>query len=150
MYYDLILESSRVNRMVSTPYARGRNREYQALRQLREEGWFCTRSAASHGPVDILAGKKGEILMVQVKSGSARATAVERELLKRWGKAFRGKVEIWKFRKGRPLERETVYEHPREQVNRDSQKIHGRDPAARPSIALCQVSRRDEEPLRHP
>jgi Holliday junction resolvase len=96
--------------MASTPYTRGRNREYQALRKLREEGWFCTRSAASHGPVDILAGRGGEILMVQVKSGIARASPAEKELLKEWGKAFRGKVEIWKFRKGRPLERETIYE----------------------------------------
>ncbi|HXY82854.1 MAG TPA: hypothetical protein VEH56_03975 [Candidatus Saccharimonadales bacterium] len=99
------------HQMTSTPYARGRNREYQALRKLREEGWFCTRSAASHGPVDILAGRGGEILMVQVKSGIARASPAEKELLKEWGKAFRGKVEIWKFRKGRPLERETIYEH---------------------------------------
>ena len=49
--------------------------------------------------------------MVQVKSGIARASPAEKEVLKVWGKAFRGKVEIWKFRKGRPLERETIYEH---------------------------------------
>lgn len=73
------------------------------------EGWFCTRSAASHGPVDVVAGKDGEILMIQVKSGSGRASREEKELLKLWGKAFRGRVEIWKFRKGKPLERETVY-----------------------------------------
>jgi len=97
--------------MVSTPYARGRNREYQALRMLREDGWCCTRSAASHGPVDILAGKHGEILMIQVKSGIAKTSPAERELLKVWGNAFRGKVEIWKFKKGQPLEREVVYEH---------------------------------------
>jgi Holliday junction resolvase len=102
--------------MASTPYARGRNREYQALRKLREDGWFCTRSAASHGPVDILAGKHGEILMIQVKSGVAKASPAEKELLKVWGKAFRGKVEIWKFKKGRPLEREVVYEHPSKKI----------------------------------
>ncbi len=96
--------------MVSTPYTRGRSREYQALRKLREEGWFCSRSAASHGPVDIFAGRKGQVLMVQVKSGSGRATETERELLRIWGKAFRGKVEIWRFRKGRQLQRETVYD----------------------------------------
>lgn len=48
--------------------------------------------------------------MVQVKSGKGRASKEERELLKVWGKAFRGRVEIWKFRKGKPLERETVYD----------------------------------------
>jgi Holliday junction resolvase len=96
--------------MVSTPYTRGRSREYQVLKKLREEGWLCSRSAASHGPVDIFAGREGRILMVQVKSGKGRATEAERKTLRIWGEAFRGRVEIWKFRKGRPLERETVYE----------------------------------------
>ena len=96
--------------MVSTPYTRGRSREYQVLRKLRTEGWFCSRSAASHGPVDIFAGRNGHTLMVQVKSGTGRASKEERELLKLWGKAFRGRVEIWKFKKGKPLDREIVYD----------------------------------------
>jgi len=50
------------------------------------------------------------MLMVQVKSGTGRASKEERELLKQWGKAFQGRVEIWRFRKGRPLERETLYD----------------------------------------
>lgn len=95
--------------MVSTPYTRGRSREYQVLRLLRAEGWFCTRSAASHGPVDIFAGRGGRILMVQVKSGQGRATDADRETLKKWGTAFHATVEIWRFRKGRPVDRETVY-----------------------------------------
>lgn len=101
------MEKSKI--VVSTPYTRGRSREYQVLRKLRAEGWFCSRSAASHGPVDIFAGKDGRILMIQVKSGRGRASNQERELMKGWGKAFRGRVEIWRYRKGRPLERETVY-----------------------------------------
>jgi Holliday junction resolvase len=96
--------------MVSTPYTRGRSREYQVLHKLREEGWFCSRSAASHGPIDIFAGRHGTILMVQVKSGKGRATEAERKTLKEWGAAYQGRVEIWKFKKGRPLERETVYD----------------------------------------
>ena len=95
---------------MGTPYTRGRSREYQVLRKLREEGWFCTRSAASHGPVDIIAGRDGIILMVQVKSGKGRATEADRKILKEWGEAYHGRVEIWKFRKGRPLEREIVCE----------------------------------------
>jgi len=96
--------------MASTPYTRGRSREYQVLRQLRQEGWLCSRSAASHGPVDIFAGRNGQILMVQVKSGKGRATDEERRTLIQWGKAYQGRVEIWKYRKGKPLQRETVYE----------------------------------------
>jgi hypothetical protein len=52
--------------------------------------------------------------MVQVKSGEGRATDEDRKTLKRWGKAFQGTVEIWRFRKGKPLDRETVYEHERQ------------------------------------
>jgi hypothetical protein len=48
--------------------------------------------------------------MVQVKSGKGRASEEERRTLIQWGKAYRGRVEIWKYRKGKPLERETVYE----------------------------------------
>ena len=70
---------------------------------------MCTRSAASHGPVDIIAARGGEILLVQVKSGQGRANREEKEVLKVWGKSFRGRVEIWKFRKGRRLEKETVF-----------------------------------------
>jgi len=95
--------------LVSTPYTRGRSREYQVLRKLRAEGWFCSRSAASHGPVDIFAGRNGQVLMVQVKSGIARASHVEKEILKLWGAAFGGSVEVWRYRKGKPLEKEVVY-----------------------------------------
>ena len=48
--------------------------------------------------------------MVQVKSGRARASAEERKTLVEWGKAYRGRVEIWQYRRGKPLVRETVYE----------------------------------------
>jgi len=99
--------------MASTPYTRGRSREYQVLRHLRQEGWLCSRSAASHGPVDIFAGRNGRILMVQVKSGKGRATDEERRILMEWGKAYQARVEIWKYKKGKPLERETVYDTDR-------------------------------------
>jgi hypothetical protein len=49
--------------------------------------------------------------MVQVKSGTGRATEAERKTLLQWGKAYRSRVEIWKYRRGRPLERELVYEY---------------------------------------
>jgi hypothetical protein len=48
--------------------------------------------------------------MVQVKSGRGRATDEERSILVEWGKAYQARVEIWKYKKGKPLERETIYE----------------------------------------
>jgi hypothetical protein len=47
--------------------------------------------------------------MVQVKSGQGRATDEERKTLVEWGKAYRARVEIWKYKKGKRLEREIVY-----------------------------------------
>jgi hypothetical protein len=61
--------------------------------------------------VDIFAGKGGTRLMIQVKSGTGRASNADREILKTWGKAFEGRVEIWRFRKGRSLQKEVVYDH---------------------------------------
>ena len=81
------------------------------LKKLRAEGWFCSRSAASHGPVDIFAARDGQVLMVQVKSGTGRASREEKEMLKLWGAAFRGRVEIWRYRKGKPLEKEVVFKY---------------------------------------
>jgi Holliday junction resolvase len=85
--------------MASTPYTRGRSREYQVLKKLRREGWYCSRSAASHGPVDVFAGKNGLIRMIQVKSGQARLWPGDRETLKLWAQAYAGVAEVWYFGK---------------------------------------------------
>jgi len=83
--------------MVSTAYARGRSREYQVLKMLRRGGWYCSRSAASHGPVDVFAGKDGMVRMIQVKSGRARLRPGDREILKLWAQAYAGVAEVWYF-----------------------------------------------------
>ena len=51
--------------------------------------------------------------MVQVKSGTGRASDDEKEILKLWGAAFHGTAEIWRYRKGNPLEREVVFKYSR-------------------------------------
>lgn len=67
---------------------------------LKEDGWMVSRSAASHGAVDVFAAKDGRILLLQVKSGKARATKEELEELVRWGVNSNGDAEVWYF-KGR-------------------------------------------------
>lgn len=89
-------------------YYRGRGREYHVLRILRKEGWHCSRSAASHGPVDIFAGKNGQPLLIQVKSGSSKLSEEDRRVLKEWAGAFDGKAEVWYFRKKRGIEKEEI------------------------------------------
>jgi Holliday junction resolvase len=63
-------------------------------------GWMVSRSAASHGAVDVFAAKEGKVLLVQVKSGKARATKKELEELAKWGKNSNGDAEVWYY-KGR-------------------------------------------------
>ena len=79
-------------------YQRGRSREYATLNTLRKDGWMASRSAASHGAVDVFAAKDGKVLLVQVKSGRARATKEELEELVKWGKSANGDAEVWYFK----------------------------------------------------
>jgi Holliday junction resolvase len=95
--------------MVSTPYTRGRAREYQTLKILRSEGWLCSRSAASHSAVDVFACKNGIMLMIQVKSGRARVTNKDRLDLKLWADASGARAEVWIFNCGR-IKKEIISE----------------------------------------
>ena len=96
--------------MPLTQYTKGRAYEYKALTILRKQGWLCSRSAASHSPVDIFAGKDGKLLLVQVKSGSGRVSDEAAETLREWGRAFDARVEIWSFRKRGGVEVKTLLE----------------------------------------
>lgn len=68
------------------------------MNELKKGGWMVSRSAASHGAVDVFAAKDGKILLVQVKSGKARATKEELEELVKWGKNADGDAEVWYYR----------------------------------------------------
>ena len=76
-------------------YRRGRQKEYRAMRLLRQDGWKCSRSAASHSPVDIFAGKEKEVLLVQVKSEQSRMREEEANKLLEWARAFDARAEVW-------------------------------------------------------
>jgi Holliday junction resolvase len=80
------------------------------MRLLRDEGWVCSRSAMSHGPVDVFAAKEGVVRLIQVKSGSSRMKKGETEILKSWGDAFDGIAEIWYFKKRGNLQKHVVRE----------------------------------------
>lgn len=49
-------------------------------------------------------------MMIQVKSGRGRASPADREVLKRWARAYRGRAEVWRFRKGRGVKREVIFD----------------------------------------
>ena len=95
--------------MVGTLYERGRAREYKTMAILKKDGWKVSRSAASHGAVDVFAAKGGRILLVQVKSGRARVKKDELEELVDWGRNSNGDAEVWHFKGLGKLERRRVY-----------------------------------------
>lgn len=70
------------------------------MTSLKKDGWMVSRSAASHGAVDVFAAKAGKVLLVQVKSGRARATKEELEELVKWGESSNADAEVWYY-KGR-------------------------------------------------
>jgi len=106
----LMMGMIRFPAMVSTAYTRGRSREYRVLQTLRKEGWLCSRSAASHGPVDIFAGRKGQTLLIQVKSGKSRVSEFDKEILKGWAEAYRGRAEVWHFHRRRGLRKILIHD----------------------------------------
>ena len=48
--------------------AKGRKNEYRSIEILEAAGYWCTRAAASKGPVDIVGIGKTGVVLVQVKS----------------------------------------------------------------------------------
>ncbi len=76
---------------------------------LRKDGWLVSRSAASHGAVDIFAARGGKMLFIQVKSGRARVKKEELEQLVLWGKSGSGDAMVWHFKGKGEVERRRVY-----------------------------------------
>jgi len=95
--------------LVGTLYERGRAKEYKTMAILKRDGWKVSRSAASHGAVDVFAAKEGKILLVQVKSGRARVKKEELEELIDWGRNSNGDAEVWHFKGRGELERRRVF-----------------------------------------
>jgi len=79
------------------------------MNKLKGDGWMVSRSAASHGAVDVFAAKDGRVLLVQVKSGKARATREELEELAMWGKHSNGDAEVWYYKGRGKVVRRRVY-----------------------------------------
>ena len=83
-------------------YRRGRALEYRAMELLKAEGWLCFRSAASHSPIDVIAGKGGKVLLVQVKGTKSRMSQTELSELSSWARMFGARAEVWRRWRSRP------------------------------------------------
>jgi Holliday junction resolvase len=95
--------------LVGTRYERGRAKEYKTMAILKKDGFKVSRSAASHGAVDVFAAKGGRMLLIQVKSGRARVKKEELEELIDWGKNSNGDAEVWHFKGRGKVEKRRVF-----------------------------------------
>lgn len=85
---------------------RGENAEQRVVRIFKLDGWKVGR--IRQGPIDIIAGKDGRVILVQVKSGRARVKRTELARIIDWAKAFNADTEVWHLR-GTKVERRRVY-----------------------------------------
>jgi len=76
--YDHVIESKAP---VYSMYKRGRQFEYRIRDNLKNKGFFVLRSPASKSPIDLVAIKKGLILLIQCKTGGEFA-------MKEWNELF--------------------------------------------------------------
>jgi Holliday junction resolvase len=73
--------------------------EYRAMRMLEALGFYCLRSAGSHGPIDVLAFDAVSIRAIQVKTGDhAACSPAEREALKLLPLPACASREVWVFK----------------------------------------------------
>lgn len=82
--------------MTNRRYDSGRAFEYRAKAYLERRGFKVVRSAGSHGPIDLLAGRHeatipftfGTRLAVQCKHGRSKFSAKDAAELIEWASAF--------------------------------------------------------------
>jgi Holliday junction resolvase len=79
-------------------YRKGREREYRTMRLLEAAGYAAFRMAGSHSPVDVIAVDALGVRLVQVKSGRANVTPLEREALKGISRPANSTVEVWRWK----------------------------------------------------
>ena len=78
-------------------YRKGREREYRTMRLLEAAGYQAFRMAGSHSPVDVIGMNSLGLRLVQVKSGRAGASPVDREILKNLQRPENSTVEVWRW-----------------------------------------------------
>lgn len=109
----------RENKMGHT-YQRGRYWEYRVRDYFRNKGYFVWRSPASKGPADLIAIKKGEIILVQCKiSGSL--SAKERNELETLAKSVGAKALLAQ-RNGRKIVLRDVFKIEKRPTRRKGEK----------------------------
>jgi len=77
------------------------------------DGWYSGR--LRRGPIDVVAGKDGRTVLVQVKSDRSRVKKTELQAIIDWGRAFNADAEVWHFKGRGEVERRRVFAARRSQ-----------------------------------
>ena len=84
-----------------TNYARGAAAERRAKLELEGVGYLVVRAAGSKGPVDLIALRAGQILLLQIKTGAARISRQDRQTLAAIPRPSCALVQVWtRIRRG--------------------------------------------------
>lgn len=76
---------------------KGTAAEHRAIRLLEASGFLCSRSAGSLGLFDVVGVGPLGVRLVQVKSGTARLSGVEREAITQLRVPANTTKEYWRF-----------------------------------------------------
>ena len=79
-------------------YRKGRAAEYKTQRLLEAAGYQTFRMAGSHSPVDVIGVDGLGLRLIQVKSGRAGVTPLDREVLKGLQRPKNSTVEVWRWK----------------------------------------------------
>ena len=77
--------------------AKGARAERRAMKILEAAGYVCTKAGASLGLFDVVAIGPVDVRLLQVKSGTARLSGVEREAIQALKVAPNVSREYWRF-----------------------------------------------------
>ena len=87
---------------------KGRYYENRTRKVLENEGFYVTRSAASKGSMDLIAVRKDQIKLVQVKSGKSVFRPKEREFFLNLQVPLNCTKELWSWKERREPEIEVL------------------------------------------
>ena len=89
---------------MTTNYEKGRAFEYRVRRDLQRRGFAVVRSAGSKTPADLVAGRRGYILLVQCTTSELCKDGEDREKLVAMADLFGAlPVMVWKDGNRGPL-----------------------------------------------
>lgn len=77
--------------------AKGTRAERKCIRILEAAGYYCTKAGGSLGVFDVVALGPKDVRAIQVKSGGARLSGVERETITGLALAPNVSREYWRF-----------------------------------------------------